>query len=216
MNSDVTDPAGAWIDGPAGRLQVHIDEPQTSRPGAAVVCHPHPQYGGTMHNKVVHTLVRAFNLAGLPALRFNFRGVQDSEGTYDEGRGEVDDVLAAVHAARARWPQGPLWLAGFSFGAAAALRAAGDALPDGGLVTVAPPVGYFAARPLTGLPAAPWLLVQGDADDVVDPPEVLTWASRQQPEPVVHVLEGVGHFFHGHLPQLRSLVQTFVHEHSPA
>ncbi|MCG8435685.1 MAG: alpha/beta hydrolase, partial [Gammaproteobacteria bacterium] len=110
--------------GPAGLLEAILELPQHEEPlGAAVVCHPHPQHGGTMHNKVAHTLARAFVRAGFAALRFNFRGTEGSEGEYDEGVGELDDALAALDWMRQRFDGVPLWLGGFSFGAAIAVRA---------------------------------------------------------------------------------------------
>jgi alpha/beta superfamily hydrolase len=129
------------IDGPAGRLEARVEDPA---PGSGprvvgVVCHPHPLFGGTLQNKVVHTLARTLQELAAPTVRFNFRGVGASEGVHDDGRGEVDDALAVIAWARARWECEPLWLAGFSFGAAVALHACATARPAA-LVTVAPPV----------------------------------------------------------------------------
>ena len=198
------------IAGPVGALQALLASPADPPRGAAVVCHPHPQYGGSMDNKVVHTLSRAFVLAGLAALRFNFRGVGASAGEYDDGRGEVEDVRAACALMRERHPRQPLWLAGFSFGAAMALRAS-EAAQVAGLVTVAPPVaGLESYAPPAGMP---WLLVQGEADEVVDPHAVLTWAQARQPLPQILRLPDVGHFFHGQLPVLREAVLDFVKDH---
>jgi alpha/beta superfamily hydrolase len=112
------------IAGPAGALEGVLEDPQVSpQPGFAVICHPHPLYGGTMQNKVVHTIGRACQEFGMPTVRFNFRGVGASAGHYDEGRGETQDALAVIAWGRARWPASPLILAGFSFGAMIALRA---------------------------------------------------------------------------------------------
>ena len=114
-----------FIDGPVGRLESILDEARDGPiRGCAVVCHPHPQHGGTMHNKVAHTLARAFVRQGYRSLRFNFRGTEASEGRYDEGVGELDDALAAIEWMQADQPQAPVWLAGFSFGAAIAVRVA--------------------------------------------------------------------------------------------
>jgi len=114
-----------FIDGPVGRLEALLDSPRDGlAKGSAVVCHPHPQHGGTMHNKVAHTLARAFVRQGLRTLRFNFRGTEASEGRYDEGVGELDDALAAIEWVQADQPDVPVWLAGFSFGAAIAVRVA--------------------------------------------------------------------------------------------
>ena len=144
------------MDGPVGKLEAIVDTPRdTELRGRAVVCHPHPQHGGTMHNKVAHTLARAFVRSGFTTLRFNFRGTEDSEGHYDEGVGELDDALAALDWIRKRETGGALWLGGFSFGAAIAIRAA-VATPLDGLVSIAPAVYRFAkrARLATRLPVA--------------------------------------------------------------
>jgi len=178
-----------------------------------VVCHPHPLFGGTMTNKVVHTLARAFTDLGLPSLRFNFRGVGASTGTHDEGRGEVQDALAAVRYGRERWPGAQLWLAGFSFGAAVAVRASSDAAPSR-LVAVAPAVDRIEIGAVT--PACPWLVLLGDADEVVAPQRVLEWARGLRPQPHIQVMAGAGHFFHGRLPQLREAVTAFATVFDPA
>lgn len=201
------------LPGPAGTLEALIETPVAIGSGSApgcfgVVCHPHPLYGGTLDNKVVYTLARAFEELALPTIRFNFRGVGTSEGVYDDGRGESEDALAVIDYGRKRWPAASLWMAGFSFGAAVALRAAARALPER-LVVVAPGVTRLG---MDGVPSprCPWLLVQGDADDVVAPEEVLEWARRQSPQPTVKILPGAGHFFHGRLPELRQIVLEFL------
>src|SRR5512134_2144011 len=134
-------PQPVTIDGPAGPLEGRVEDPKSDAAPAVVgvVCHPHPLHGGTMQNKVVHTLGRAMQELGAPTLRFNFRGVGRSAGRYDAGAGELEDALAACAWAREHWRCEALWLAGFSFGAAIALQAAGPVRP-GRLVTVAPPV----------------------------------------------------------------------------
>ncbi len=198
-------PEPAVIDGPAGRLEAIIDAARLEPlRGCAVICHPHPQHGGTMQNKVVHTVARAFQEAGYASVRFNYRGVGASEGSYDEGRGETDDALAVVAWARRRWPEAPISLAGFSFGALVALRAAAVAAPRR-LISVAPAVtrgDYTQVR----RPDCPWLIVQGDADQLVDYREVEAFAARFVPPPELRVLPGVEHFFHGRLPELRALL----------
>ncbi len=131
-----------------------------------VVCHPHPLGGGTLDNKVVHTVARTMQELGLPALRFNFRGVGASAGTFDDGIGETDDAQAVIDWGRERWPQAALWLAGFSFGAYVALRVSERRRPQR-LITVAPPVQRFQLAALR-VPDCPWLIVQGDADEIVD------------------------------------------------
>ena len=200
--------------GPAGGLEALIESP-VGEGGAslpvsafAVVCHPHSLYGGTLDNKVVHTLARAFNQLGAPAIRFNFRGVGTSSGSYDDGRGETQDALAVIAYGRRRWPGAALWLGGFSFGGAVAVWAAGAAAPTR-LVAVAPgitKVGVTGAAP----PACPWLIVQGDADEVVPPDLVLAWARTLTPAPQITVLAGAGHFFHGRINDLREAVLAFM------
>jgi alpha/beta superfamily hydrolase len=199
--------------GPAGDLEAVLDLPAAApaqAPAAfAVVCHPHPLFGGTLTNKVVHTLARGFNDQGLPALRFNFRGVGASAGTHNGGPGEVQDALAVVRHGRERWPQARLWLAGFSFGAAVAVLASHEAQPAG-LIAVAPAVDRMELASVT--PQCPWLVLLGDADEVVSPQRMLEWAGGLRPQPQVAVLAGAGHFFHGRLPELRDQVAAFLNQ----
>jgi alpha/beta superfamily hydrolase len=203
-------PQAVTIDGPAGRLEARIEDPAAgSTPGkVGVVCHPHPIYGGTMQNKVVHTLARAMQELGVPTVRFNFRGVGGSDGAYDGGAGELDDALAVCAWARRRWQCETLWLAGFSFGSAVALQAAPVVQPRA-LVTVAPPVGRIIVTPLER-PACPWLVVQGDHDELVDVAQVRRWVVNFVPPPRLDVLEGAEHFFHGRLGELRAAVIDFL------
>lgn len=198
-----------FIEGPVGRLEAILDAPRNEPvSGSAVVCHPHPQHGGTMHNKVAHTLARAFLRLGFQVLRFNFRGTEASDGVYDEGVGELDDALAAVDWMRARRAPGPMWLAGFSFGAAIAVRAAAESEVDG-LVSVAPAVYRFASG-MTTQPRCPWLIVQGDEDELVAVDETIEWMNSLEPGPELLVLPGAEHFFHGRLVELRDAVMEFV------
>lgn len=190
--------------GPAGLLEGFLDEPGAAPRAVAVVCHPHPLQQGSMHNKVAYMLARAFNDLGAVSLRFNFRGVGKSEGRFDEGRGETDDALAAIDWLSAQHPGLPLWLGGFSFGAYVALRAQSRREVKR-LVTVAPAVERFDVRSIVA-PVCPWLLVQGDADDVVSPRAVLDWAESLMKPPRLAVLAGAGHFFHGRLNELRAAV----------
>jgi alpha/beta superfamily hydrolase len=197
------------IEGPAGRLEALLEcAPDAAPVGCAVVCHPHPLHGGTMQNKVAHTLARSFAGIGFAALRFNFRGVGRSEGHFDDGNGEVEDVLAAVRWMRAEQPGLPLWIAGFSFGAAMAVRAAVEARPDG-LISIAPAVTRFAGN-LESQPACPWLILQGDEDELVDVEETIAWFNELAPGPELEVFSHTEHFFHGKLVELRAAVQEFV------
>ncbi|MGH8148689.1 MAG: alpha/beta hydrolase [Steroidobacteraceae bacterium] len=192
-----------------GNLGATSDKSGAAGPGFGVICHPHPLHGGTLDNKVVYTLARALHDLGLPTVRFNFRGVGASEGRFADGRGETADALAVVAWGRARWPGAKPWLAGFSFGGGVALEAAAETRVER-LITVAPAILRLEAAHAP--PACPWLLIQGDADDVIDPGSVLAWASRQSPPPAMKVLAGAGHFFHGRLPELRAAVVEFARE----
>jgi alpha/beta superfamily hydrolase len=198
------------VAGPAGVLETRLELPDPTGQVSVfgVVCHPHPLYGGTMDNKVTHVLARAMNECGAPSLRFNFRGVGASAGSFDNGRGEAADLVAVVAEGRRRFPGAALWLGGFSFGAFVALRAAGELRPAK-LVAVAPPVARFDLGSVAH-PDCEWLLVQGDADDVVPPDAVLAWAAAQPRSPRLHVLQGAGHFFHGKLHELKPLVLEFL------
>jgi len=200
------------IDGPSGPLEAVLERPPEPREEfVAVVCHPHPLYHGTMNNKVVHTLVRSFNLLGCPAVRFNFRGVGQSAGRYDEGLGETDDALCVAEWAEDRWPGCRVWLTGFSFGSYVALRAAVRSEPPG-LIMVAPPVQRFAVA-AEAVPRCPWLIVQGEEDELVDAGEVSDWAGALRPSPSLELMSDTDHFFHGRLTRLRETVQSFLMPH---
>ncbi len=204
-------PVRVAIPGPAGDLEAVIEDPGLSPvTRCGVVCHPHPQFGGTMDNKVTHTLARAFQELGVPTVRFNFRGVGRSAGEFDGGSGETDDAIAVIDWSFARWPGAGLWLAGFSFGASVAVRACA-ARSAGVLITVAPAIQRLETGPTPG-PATRWLLVQGDQDELVDYQAVIAWAAAQTPPPQVTVLPGVTHFFHGRLQELKGAVFAFVGE----
>jgi alpha/beta superfamily hydrolase len=161
-----------------------------------------------MDNKVVFTVARAIQQCGVPVIRFNFRGVGESGAAYDGGAGETQDVLAVVAHGRERWPGAALWLAGFSFGGAVAIRAARLSGCER-LVTVAPALSRTTG-PDFSWPTCPWLIIQGDADDVVDPLAVQTLAAGLTPAPAVRMLGGAGHFFHGRLSELRQAVVEFL------
>ena len=174
--------------------------------GCALLCHPHPLHGGTLHNKVVYTLARALQGRGLATLRFNFRGVGASAGSYGEGRGEIEDARYAAAVLRERYPHRPLVVAGFSFGAMVAAHVAGVAAPNW-LITVAPAVEREElAAGAVRRPDCPWLLVQGEADEIVNPQAVQRWAQAFSPPPTLRLLPGVGHFFHGRLHELTDAV----------
>lgn len=190
------------LKGAAGAIEALLDKPADTPRAVAVICHPHPLFQGTMHNKVAHMLARALSDLGALALRFNFRGVGASDGTHDRGDGETEDTITVANWLRERHPDLPLWLGGFSFGAMVALRAA-PRLEPAALITVAPPVDRDDA--LTR-PPCPWLLLQGEDDDVVGAEAVLAWARGLNPPPEIATFPGVGHFFHGNLNALRDTV----------
>lgn len=205
-------PASQTIDGPAGLLEVVIEEPAHAPVGLAVIAHPHPLQGGTMDNKVVHTLCRAFVLAGWRAVRFNFRGVGLSEGGWDEGRGETTDLLTVVahHLTDPALKGLPLALAGFSFGGYVAAQAHArlseavanrpELVAPKQLVLVSPATSRYEVPEVP----AHTLVVEGEQDDVVPLASILDWA-RPQGLPVT-VVPGTGHFFHGKLTVLREVV----------
>ena len=209
-------PASSTIDGPAGLIEVVIEDPATPPVGLAVIAHPHPLMGGTMDNKVVHTLVRAFVLQGWRAVRFNFRGVGQSESVWDEGRGETADMLAVLahHQTDPAMRGLPVALAGFSFGgyvaaqAYAKLAQAADGQPaatmPAQLVLISPATSRFEVPQVP----AQTLVVEGEEDDVVPLASVLAWA-RPQGLPVT-VVPGTGHFYHGQLGLLRDIVQRHL------
>ncbi|HJS21424.1 MAG TPA: CocE/NonD family hydrolase [Steroidobacteraceae bacterium] len=202
------------IRGPAGDLEAVLEQPASSSAARfGVVCHPHPLFGGTLDNKVVHSVARVMQELGLPTLRFNFRGVGGSAGKFDDGVGETDDALAVIDWGRERWPGSAWWLAGFSFGAFVALRAS-ERRSAQRLITVAPPVQRFQ---FTGLraPDYPWLIVQGDQDEIVDCAAVVAWARALSPAPQVTILPGAGHFFHGRLQDLKHAILAHVGSDTP-
>jgi len=198
--------------GPAGALEVQTLCPSlTDVAATAVILHPHPLHGGTMQNKVVHTLARGFADLGMASVRFNFRGVGASAGRFADGAGETEDALAVIRWVREQRPGAPIWLAGFSFGAYIALRAAATAQVNG-LVTVAPAVHLYDFSTLV-LPSCPWLLIQGEADEVVPIEALRAWLSGVAPKPQALFLPDVGHFFHGRLSDLKSALRDFVSQH---
>jgi alpha/beta superfamily hydrolase len=193
------------IAGPAGRIECAVDRPTAAPLGLVVVCHPHPQFGGTLDNKVVQTIARACLELGWASVRFNFRGVGGSEGVWDEGRGEVDDALAVLNTWHARddFAAKPFLLAGFSFGGLVAVEAAHRLAADD------QPVRLVLVGPSTEKQKVPdvpadTLVIHGESDDVVPLLATLDWA-RPQNLPVI-VFPGVGHFFHGQLALLKKVI----------
>ena len=200
-----------FVDGPAGPVECALDRPEGAPRGLALVCHPHPQFGGTLDNKVVQTLARAFLQLGWASVRFNFRGIGRSAGAWGEGEGEIADAAAVLAAWRTRpeYAGVPFALAGFSFGgyvaAEVASRLGAEAAPRR-LVLVGPSTEKQA---VANVPADT-VVVHGESDDVVPLAATLAWA-RPQNLPVI-VFPGVGHFFHGQLALLKSTLVRELHD----
>jgi alpha/beta superfamily hydrolase len=195
------------VEGAAGAIEVVLNVPAPALRGIALVCHPHPLQGGTLDNKVVQTLARTFFALGYAAVRFNFRGVGQSAGAFDDGVGETDDALAVLADARTRLGESlPTVLAGFSFGSYVQTRVATHVDAER-LVLVAAAVKRF---PVANVPADT-IVIHGEEDDVVPLADVFAWARPQQ-LPIV-VFPGCGHFFHGRLPQLQRIVTTMWPKH---
>ncbi len=198
------EPSSFCIEGPQGLLELKTTWIESAQPLIAVIAHPHPLHQGSMHNKVVTTLMQAFNTLGLSTVRFNFRGVGKSEGHYGNAIGELEDLRAVLNWVMAALPTARIWLAGFSFGSYIAAAMAKE-WPVGQLVSIAPPVNQPYFKDLHGI-EAPWLVVQGEKDEIIDPEAVWEWAACP-PAPLKLIrLPGIGHFFHGYLTELRELL----------
>lgn len=204
------------LSGPSGKLETLSDvaERPGARAGTAVICHPNPVQGGTMRNKVVTMLERSLRESGLDTIRFNFRGTGESEGSYDNGDGESDDLAAVVAWLRRVRPHDALWLAGFSFGSYVTIRNA-TKLQARALVSIAPPVGRWEVASDV-LPDCPWLVVMGEADEVVEPQAVFDWIDGMDRPPELIRMPETGHFFHRRLMDLRGAVKHAVRDWLPA
>lgn len=206
------------LPGPAGALEVAVDPPEAdaeARPLVAIVCHPLPTEGGTMHNKVVTMVARSLRELGATTVRFNFRGTGRSEGEFDHGNGELDDLRAVAAWVRERRPHDTLWLAGFSFGAYVSLRAAAE-LEPALLVSIAPPVsGRGWDFDALALPTMPWLVIQGENDEIVDPQSVYDWLERRKAQAELVRMPDTSHFFHRKLIDLRGAIKHGVRAYLP-
>lgn len=194
------------LPGAVGTLEALTSAPNNASDVVVVICHPHSLHGGTMHNKVVYTLARAFKEMNLRTVRFNFRGVGASEGNYDEGIGETEDLLTVLKWVQQVRPQDKIWLTGFSFGSYVAARAA-KTWPAQQLISIAPPVENFPFKQLPPF-TCPWLVVQGEADEVVAPQKVFSWLAELPQPPQLIRMPDTSHFFHGKLVELRQLLIT--------
>jgi alpha/beta superfamily hydrolase len=203
--------ASFMLDGPTGKLEAISDiaEPADARRGVAVICHPLTPEGGTMHNKVVTMAERALRESGLDTVRFNFRGAGNSQGVYDKGHGERDDLAAVVAWVRRMRPDDALWLVGFSFGSYVSIAQAVPLHADV-LISIAPPVGRWDFDAVA-LPTCPWLIVQGEADEVVEPQAVFDWVEAMENKPELVRMPDTSHFFHRRLMDLRGAIKHAVH-----
>ena len=204
------------LSGPAGAIEAMcgVPDPAVARPAVAVICHPHPLQGGTMHNKVVSMLERSLRELGLATVRFNFRGVGASAGVHDNGDGETLDLIAIGEWLAVVRPGDALWLCGFSFGSLVAARAVRH-LPAKCLISIAPPIGKYALFETLPPPPCPWLIVQGEDDDVVSPQAVFDFVANAADPPMLVRMPQTGHFFHRKLLDLRGAVKHAVRDFLP-
>jgi len=196
--------------GGAGNIEAILHLPQQNHdhePLKAIMicCHPHPQFGGTMTNKVVHTLCKTFCKMGMPSLRFNFRGIGQSEGEYDNGKGESEDLLLLCEIMNENWPEQQLWLSGFSFGSWVAAHSAVSAGAKQ-LLSVAPPVQHFDFNQFQR-PDCPWLVLMGEEDEIVEPETVFDWVDSQNNQIELVKFPETGHFFHGELVNMSRILK---------
>ncbi len=200
-----------FMQGPVGQLEVALTVPETVEPRyIALLGHPHSLQGGTMNNKVVTTLVRAFKALNITSLRFNFRGVGLSAGVYDEGKGESEDMLYLARCCMAERPKTELLFAGFSFGSYVAYRAAAQC-PHGLLITIAPSVLHYNYAEFRA--PSSWIIIQGDADEVVPVQSVIDFADKATPPISLLRFSETGHFFHGKLIELKTcLMESLCRE----
>jgi hypothetical protein len=209
LSADI--PQEQLIAGAVGHLEVLFTSPKTtptkspaSPSSYALICHPHPLYGGTMHNKVVYMIASTFQRLGVGTVRFNFRGVGKSEGKFDHGEGEIEDLYAVVEWLEKKWAPTELWLAGFSYGSYVALRGHRQ-VGATRLLLIAPSVERFKTKELS-LSTLPTLVIQGDRDEIVSPQAVSQWLAAQAHQPQLVIIPEADHFFHRKLPQLRDAI----------
>mgnify|MGYP003952126869 CR=1 FL=1 len=209
MQSYPTEEATFCLPGPVGKLEVRTTWPKLLKHRVvAIICHPHPQFEGTMHNKVVTSLFKAFDASGMPTVRFNFRGVGQSTGDYANAVGEQDDLHAVLQWVTATLPDYKVILSGFSFGSyiAAAVANSESALC---LVTIAPPTHHFPLAELTSI-TCPWLIVMGEDDEIVPLQAVKDFVSASDAAITLITLPETTHFFHGQLLVLRDHVIAWL------
>jgi alpha/beta superfamily hydrolase len=206
----MTDLTGnTFFEGPAGRIEAILKEPTIQVTRAAIVCHPHPLFGGTMHNKVVYRIARAFADAGFAVLRFNFRGTGRSQGEHDDGRGEREDLRTAIEFIEQKYPGSELWLAGFSFGSMVMLRTAACDDRVRAFVAAGVPVSRYD---FSDLPRCnkPKLFVQGALDQYGATQDLVKLFESMDEPKELKIIEDADHFFEGHLPELAAAVTAFI------
>ena len=197
-----------FIPGPAGQLEALLSMADDHGDSIGIICHPHPLYGGSMHNKVVHYTARALHKVGMPVLRFNFRGTGRSAGEFDDAVGEADDLKAVVEWLRQQYPSRDLVMAGFSFGSYVAASQA-QTLAVTKLISIAPPVNLYDFQKLAP-PQMPWLVIMGDADEVVPVLAVRQWLQNEVTARRTVWMPGASHFFHGRLPELARHIEGWL------
>lgn len=195
------------IEGSAGLIEIVVDKPQKNIKSVAVLSHPHPLHGGSLTNKVIHTASKACVAQNIIAVRHNFRGVGLSQGTHDNGIGEYADILLVIKYAKEQFPNLPLIIIGFSFGAALSIGVA-QTQPKATLITIAPPI-YSYIDKINYIPNK-WYLIMGEQDEIVDVSEVKQWLKKQQKKPTNHWIENTGHFFHGKLNVLKQTIELIL------
>ena len=198
-----------FFEGPSGRIEAILKEPAGEVTRAAIVCHPHPLFGGTMHNKVVFRIAKAFEQSGFAALRFNFRGTGRSEGQHDEGRGEQDDLRAAISFIEQKYPGAELWIAGFSFGSAVMLRVACEHERVLALVAAGVPVSKYDFEHIVPC-AKPKLFVQGELDEFGPATDIERLFAKLMEPKRLKIIRGADHFFEGQLEELSQAVKDFI------
>ncbi len=199
----------SFIDGRAGPLECLITAGTAPKhPITAILCHPHPLFGGTMNNKIITTLMQTCRDLGIDTVRFNFRGVGQSAGKYDEGNGELQDCLAIVNWVKQQQPTHTILLAGFSFGGCIAIRAASEIAPIG-LITIAPPVSRMNVADVPFI-HCPWIMIQGEQDETVEPESVYQFVAKRQEKINLIRMPSAEHFFHGQLTVLKEQLTKAV------
>lgn len=200
-----------FIDGSAGRLEALLKEPTGEITRTAIICHPHPLFGGTMHNKVVYRIAKAFQDSEFATLRFNFRGTQQSEGAHDYGHGEQDDLRAAMNFIEQKYPNAALWVAGFSFGAAMTLKTACTDARVRALVLAGLPVSKLGEYDLSSIGCEkPKLFVQGANDEFGSVADLESFYEKLSGEKRLKLIADADHFFEGQLNYLYDAVTEFI------